>query len=499
VRIREKETGVFQDDRKRFLAQRASSFALACCLLVVGCDSNDDASKANSSDSPTAGKGGSGGSSASAGGGAKAGDGDKTDGVESGKGEAGSGNQDGDKAGSRSQSGDGDDAGVPDKTDDGKPDDSDAKPTDKKSLYALAVEIYNPDDTSSTYLTTFNTLDITGVELKKARELPGRADIIPFDGKLFITSEEAPTLTRYDVADDGTLSGEKTISFAKYGVEATVRPDLVFVSPTKAYLAVDEGYAIWNPTTMELGGELKLPDLPLEKNGLDLNGSAGVLRGDKVYRVYFWVDWSTYEFSKEQYVAVIDTKTDKLVNITAEDRCPALGAQPQLDEAGNIYLSNWFYNVPGTLMNGAPHSCALRLSPGSDVPDADWKLEFDAVAQGHEGSQLSATTKGQALFSVFRQDHFTFTKDTDAYMVTASENWETWTVDLKNPSSAKPVAGVSHSLATQTNVTLDGRTFVFLPGTDWSKTKVEEILPAAKSRDAFSFDGSTFLGFVKIK
>ena len=76
-----------------------------------------------------------------------------------------------------------DDAGVPDKTDDVKPGDAAAKPIDKKPLYALAVEIYNPNDTSTTYLTTFDSLDIAGIDLKKARELPGGAPRLTAHGR----------------------------------------------------------------------------------------------------------------------------------------------------------------------------------------------------------------------------------------------------------------------------------------------------------------------------
>jgi hypothetical protein len=370
-----------------------------------------------------------------------------------------------------------------------------AKPRDP--LYALAILVFGPD-TTTTYVSVLDSLDVSSIDLDKAREFPGDADIATYDGKLFVSDAEAPTVHRFGVSDDGELTDEGTISFASLGLESVTLRDNAFISPTKAYLGDGGGYAIWNPRSMEITGEIEVPALEAERDGMILDGSPGVVRGDRLYKTFYWEDWMTYTFSTEQYIATYDTENDALIDMVAEERCPNLGAIAQKDEDDNLYFSNWFYNVPGTLMKDAPHSCALRIPKGSDTVDPDWTLRFDEVTGGHEGAQLSYISKGQAVFAAFHEEDFTITEETEPYDIPASVNWETWAVDLKDPSSAKPIDGMDRMVADQTVFTLDGRSFVLAPGADWETTQIYELLANASSRLAFTIEGWS-RGFLKIK
>ena len=363
--------------------------------------------------------------------------------------------------------------------------------------YAMAVIVFGPDITT-TYVTLLDSLDVTAVDTKKGLEFGGQANIASYDGHLFVSSGEAPTITRYAPQEDGTLKEEGTITFANLGatsvsVDASVN---TFISPTKAYLLAPNGAQIvWNPTTLEITGQVEIPNMV--RPGLDLAGSSGVARGNRLYRTFYWLNWSTYEFSQEQYFATYDTERDTLLSVVSETRCPNLGALAASDEEGTAYFSNWFYNVPGTLQNGKQKSCVLRLPPNTDALDPNWSLDFSSITGGHEGAQLSYIRDRKAVFAAYHEEAISITPATTPYEIASSPNWEAWSVDLDSRATG-PVSGIDRMGAQQTVFNIDGRTFLLAPNKGFDTTKAYEITPDGQSRLAFSIAGWS-RGFVKIQ
>ncbi len=195
---------------------------------------------------------------------------------------------------------------------------------------------------------------------------------------------ESPIVTRYSIGKDGTLQEDGKISFANYGLDTVSLDDWgnAFVSPTKAYLnnSTSGSQILWNPTSLEITSEVKSTDLV--HMGVSLDGSGAAVRGNRLYRSVFWKDWDAFSSSKEQYIATFDVEGDKRVSLTAEQRCPALNSRVEKDEDGNLYFSNWVYNVIETLQQGAPKSCALRLNAGSDALDPSWTLNYAELTEG---------------------------------------------------------------------------------------------------------------------
>ncbi len=378
----------------------------------------------------------------------------------------------------------------------------DAGSSSTPGTYVLSIIIFGPDNNStSTYVTVVDSLDVKSVDTKQALEFGGQANIATYNGKVFISDGEAPVIARYQLSADKKLEKEAEISFAQFGVDSVSVDDTLntFISPTKAYILGGDGTTVvWNPSDMTIVKPIPVQD-PIVDMGADLtlSPSSGFARGNRLYRTFSWINWTTYAYADQQYLAVYDTDADTLLSVTAESRCPALGALVTADEGGTAYFSNWFYNVAGTLQNGKPPSCALRIKPGSDTFDPDWKLDFSAITGGHEGAQLSYTTGGQALFAAFHQEAFSITPDTSPYDLISSTNWEVWTVDL-NSKQAKAVAGIDRLGAQQTVFTLDGRTFLFAPNQDFSTTKVYEVKPDGTSAPAFDIQGWS-RAFLKIK
>jgi hypothetical protein len=70
--------------------------------------------------------------------------------------------------------------------------------------------------------------------------------------------------------------------------------------------------------------------------------------------------------------------------------------------------------------------------------------------------------------------------------------WKLWLFDLEQAKAA-PVEGVDVELGSGAQfAVLDGRTFIFVPFDDWSRTKVYELAADGKAREHFEVLGDVF-------
>jgi hypothetical protein len=335
------------------------------------------------------------------------------------------------------------------------------------------------DDTgSNSYLSLLESLDVPAIDVNQAREYPGgRAFVRTYDGAVFVGAPTAPTVTRYSVTDDDELVEEGTISFANFGLTSGGIDDwgLTFVSPTKAYLwsSVDGAHIVWNPSTMDVLSEIPLP-AELQRPGFTLDTSSAMVRGNRLYRSLYWADYNLAELSTDHVLLVYDLTTDRLLEVVPEARCPGLGNRTHMDEAGNIYFSNWIWNLAGILMRGAPDSCVLRIPPGSDRFDPSWSLSFTELSGGHHGGMFTYIGGGKGLVSIFDETRTSFDATTDPFAYAGSGNWSIWNVDLATRTGA-PVEGIPPNAGAYTPALLDGRLFLLVPQAGWAVADLYEV------------------------
>jgi hypothetical protein len=360
-------------------------------------------------------------------------------------------------------------------------------------LYAVMYEVFS-DTGSDSYLNLLDSLDITGVEQAKAREYPGgRAFLATYDGWVFVGDPTSPVVTRYSVGAGNALQEEGKLSFANYGLMAgNLDPwNVTFISPTKAYLfdLKEATHIIWNPSTMEIVGEIKPPP-EMVREGLDLDGTPAVIRGNRMFRSVLWADYDTATYESDHLLAIYDIENDRLLELVKETRCPAPSNLVHQDEQGNFYFSNWIWPVAGTLMRGAPRSCVLRLPAGSDRFDPDWSLSYADLAGGREGAMFTYLSGGKGLISIFNHEMTSFDAMTDPWKYAGTPVWQIWNVDLET-RAASPLAGIPLNAGAYTPVHLDGRTFALVPGGDWEETQAYEIRDG-KATPAFKIPGWTY-------
>jgi hypothetical protein len=346
-------------------------------------------------------------------------------------------------------------------------------------LYAIMYEVYDQDGSTS-YLSVLGSLD-EEIDLSAAREYGrGRAFIQGYNGWLFVGDSETPTVTRYSLAEDGALVQEDTMSFANYGLREGQFDswNATFISPEKAYLFdfVEGNTIIWNPTTMEITGEIPGPAEFLRPD-LRSEGSPAALRDGLLFRTFDWVDDDTAEYSSDFLLAVYDVETDELIDLQEETRCPVPGNLVDTDEAGNIYFSNWIWPVAGTLMREAPPSCVLRIAPGEARFDPEWTLDYPDYTEGRAGAMFAYLQDGQGLVSAFYDENTSFDDETDPWSYVGSNNWRIWSIDLESGDGA-PLDGLDFNGGAFTPIQFDDRLFLMVPGgeEDDYATQVFEVV-----------------------
>lgn len=359
----------------------------------------------------------------------------------------------------------------------------------KPKRYAVASYVFG-DTSETSYVYLVDSLETPKLDVSKALELPGRGSIATRGKWLFVADGESPVIRRYEITDKGEYKDAGKLDFTAYEFDSIRLDDWsnIFVSDDKAYLGGGRSgsLVIWNPTMFAIEGELKLPELV--RPNLEIDASSMVLQGKYVLFAVTWKDWDAYKTSMEQYLVSIDTSTDKLADMVREERCPDLANHVDQDEMGNLYFSNWIYNVAETLVWEAKSSCALRVKKDQRSFDQDWILEYSKLTSGLEAAGLNYYKDGHGFVSVFRSDQVKIDAMTDPVDVAQSPNWQLWSVDL-NAKSGKAVEGLEPASGGYTIVEVDGHTLITQSTEDYAKTTVFEITGDSSFAKRFDVNG----------
>jgi hypothetical protein len=122
----------------------------------------------------------------------------------------------------------------------------------KVTRLAVVTLVAGADDSSTGYLRFVPTSEISGTELKleQARELAGNADVWILGKHAFVSTGDAPVVTKYEIKDNDELREIGSLGFENYGVADAAFWNNTFVSETKAYLTGTSAseLIVWNPT-----------------------------------------------------------------------------------------------------------------------------------------------------------------------------------------------------------------------------------------------------------
>src|SRR5262245_30180938 len=121
-------------------------------------------------------------------------------------------------------------------------------------LYVVSTSIYSGDDPSG-YLAPVSSLEPgTTFDLSRAIEIPESSiSARRPDGSFYTAAMAEPVITRWTVAEDGSLQQEESVSFVNLGVSRADASAELFLSDEKAYFQDDASrqIVVWNPRAME--------------------------------------------------------------------------------------------------------------------------------------------------------------------------------------------------------------------------------------------------------
>jgi hypothetical protein len=369
--------------------------------------------------------------------------------------------------------------------------DGDAGSDAGSEWFVVSTQIYG--DTTTSYIPVVSSLDVEEISLKNAKELDGRGTIAQVGEWLFVATSTAPVVTRYTIGDDGSLTEDGRLNFSNHGVPeffAINAWGAVFVNEEKAYIfnGSDGSHVIWNPTTMKITGEIEGPGIVEE--GYDME-SVAVVRGNRMYRIFTFLNYETWEFLQEpQYLAVYDVETDELLSMSEETRCAQLYALPAVDENDDIYFSGHVWTPGLALTSDYPKSCSLRVKAGEDELDADWQLDFADITDGREAATMRYLGDGKALLDVFHDERVEITDDSDPEELVSTSDWRLWLIDLE-AKTGEPVEGIGFKGAGLTDIKVGDRTFLMLPNADWSETTAWELVDG-EAVEGFKIQGNSY-------
>lgn len=350
--------------------------------------------------------------------------------------------------------------------------------------YALASLVFD-DQGSNMYLALLDDLE-QDVDLSKTREYPGGSDLWVRGGDAFVTNAEESTVTQHAIEDGQLIEGE-TISFKDWG--AGVSFWSIAFAGDKALLEYDQGYVMWDPKAMEITGEIEMPEVEVPEGFHLVAGyadRAAVERDGKLYHAYYVVtDDSDFEYVNYSYIAVIDVKSEKLVD-WIEAPCPGLDFGSQ-DEEGNLYFSSWVFAAGAATVLDQPETCVVQLPAGSNKPKR-WAT-FSDLTDGLEGAALYATQDGQGMFVALDPEHATGDV-TDPDNVTHNNNWRVWSFNFETKEATR-VDGLPWNSGGLYWSKLGDDIGLLLPKNDYSATTLYlfEDADPTRSKKALEVDG----------
>jgi hypothetical protein len=353
--------------------------------------------------------------------------------------------------------------------------------------YVVASVVFGPQGQTS-YLNVLASLDAQTIDYTRAVELPGWADVWVHEGRVFVSSGDAPTITRYAVGSDGALTPDGTVSFTSYGLVDAAFWSNTFVAPDKGYMINGTSeYVVWNPETMEITGTIPFPTIG-EREGLIARAGttdrSNVIRDGKLYQPLYWGDEDYVLFAPDSKIAVFDIATDTVETvIDAPCSAPDVGT---MDDAGNLYFSTWSGGVYGPLQLEQPPNCVTRIPAGSTT--AEVAFTFAGVAEGREGAAVRHIGEGRLVFPVFHHERVDFESGEDPWTLIGEKNWRLWSYDRQSGAAAV-IDSVDWNSGAPYIFPIEGRTHLLIPGTDYASSTVYSLDDQAVATPLFEVRG----------
>ncbi|MEY2936545.1 MAG: hypothetical protein RL033_7294 [Pseudomonadota bacterium] len=290
------------------------------------------------------------------------------------------------------------------------------------------------------YFATAHSLDAAeAINVRAGIEEPGGGRLYaePGIGTFMIGGGESPTITRYEVAEDGSLTPGDVLSFANQGVSDLADDAVVFVSPSKAYFRDRSQLQLisFDPTRMELLDAFPLQGL--ERPGFITDFGNFVLQRDgDVYFPMTWYDEDEDRGPQGAALVRVQPETDT-IDVTTDPRCSGLSVG-LLAESGDMYwfstrVTTWWRADPTA---PGPHDCALRVRAGETTFDPSWELDVTTRTNGWPSVATVPAGGSKLWLRVLEESEVPVPEDATPDVVEELQGWQWYLLDVASNEPA---------------------------------------------------------------
>jgi hypothetical protein len=357
-------------------------------------------------------------------------------------------------------------------------------------VYVMTSNVWGPEGATG-YLYSVSSLAEGEPSLERAIELPGGAWLTGRDGHRYVyvsSGDGGPTITRWEVLENGEFVEGPTISFAGLGLTMGMRFGTApMASDTKAYLVDFEEHRIatWNPREMSVGSVIELDVEP--RDGLPASIPTVVVHGSRLLVTVVWED--EWRFADSSRVIAIDTATDEIVGTSDDTRCEQL-AISSVASTGTTYYSPYAHAPVARSLLGDEYgtrSCALRVVPPGAAFDDGWDVDLGQLAGGRPAGEFVLASDDVGFFRAFYNEEVGATAENwqDKQGVPGYRWWR-WEIGA---DEAEEIPGQSLTVEAA-HYEVDAKTYVGNPSDDWSSTSIVELDAAGALRDGITVEGT---------
>jgi hypothetical protein len=365
-------------------------------------------------------------------------------------------------------------------------------------LYVMTSNVWGQSGATG-YLYTVRSLASGEATLEQAIELAGGAWLSGREGDRFVyvsSGDAGPTITRWEVTDDGRLLAGERVSFAGLGFTQGMRFGTApIASDTRAYLLDSEQHrvATWDPSAMTVGTVIDL----------DLGAPAALpawlptirVRGDEVLVTAVWEE--DYRFGEASRIITIDGSTERVIQQSDERRCEQLAVSSQASD-GTVYYSAYAHAAAARAVLGPEYgtrSCGLRIVPPGVSLDQGWEVDLSQLAGGRPAGEFVLASDRVGFFRAYYADEIGVSAETwQDELGTPAFRWWRWEIGAERAEeqSEQPLSVEAAHYA------VAGKVYVGNPTADWSKTTIVELVSTGGLRDGLTVPGTPG-GIVKVR
>ncbi len=294
-------------------------------------------------------------------------------------------------------------------------------------------------------------------------------------GFFAIANAEDLSITRYEMAEDGSFLEGAKISLRSKGVRSLGAQAVHFVSATKAYYkdSNEAQIIVWNPTEMIVEKTIELPRTLLREGWVTSLGDWAARDGE----AFFTVGWSSTTYDRVaagSALVRIDTTTDE-VTVTEERRCRGMETAGNVD--GTLYFFSGVINGFGHQVypdEGGQQDCFLRILPGSTGFDAEFVGSLsDALPAGTAATAAALTADGEVWAQVVDLDTAP-TAPGSTYGEWYAADWTWWHMQVETLAEPVQVPGSPGAYSSFT-VSTDTGFYISQTAADYSETTLVDL------------------------